>query len=151
MQNIGGDLSFDKPDIPSNLRRRLLIGALYVVKDSGDSVLSLSMDTNPPFEDGPRYNLGAELLYAEHILLRIGYMRSTNTYYESMALYDGSSSHEERVWRRKGLTVGVGFRFRGVEVNVAGAPRREPVLNSDEKLRLEEHDPVMSFSCTARF
>ena len=72
LQNIGGDLSFNEPDIPGSLRRRLLIGAKYTVKDTKNSVLSVGMDVNPPFEDGPRYNLGAEMLYARRLIFRAG-------------------------------------------------------------------------------
>ena len=59
LQNIGNEISFSTPDIPSDLRRRLLAGATYTVKESEDSTLSVSMDVHPPFEHGPRYNLGA--------------------------------------------------------------------------------------------
>jgi|GEM_PF-668870 len=152
VQNLGRRLSFDTPDIPSNLRRRLLMGAMYTVRDSENSVLSLSMDVNPPFEDGPRYNLGVELLYAQRVAFRIGYMRSTEIYHDPLLnLHDQSSINEERVWIREGPTIGVGLKFRGVEIDFARAPRREPDLNTGEKLRLEEHDSIMSFSCTAKF
>jgi len=152
LQNIGSKLSFNAPDIPSDLRRRLLMGAMYTVKDSENSVLSLSMDVNPSFEDGPRYNLGMEVLYAQRVAFRIGYMRDTEAYHDPLFnLHDGSSVYERRVWIRKGPTIGVGLRFRGVEVSFARAPRREPILSSDEKSRLEEHDPIVSFSCTAKF
>jgi hypothetical protein len=152
LQNIGGKLSFSSPDVPSNLRRRLLIGAMYTVKDSENSVLSISMDANPPFEDGPRYNLGAELLYAQRIALRVGYLRSTELYYEPLInLHDESSVYENRVWVRKGMTFGLGLKLGNVEIDVARAPRRKPVLNSDEELRLEEYNSIISFSCNARF
>jgi hypothetical protein len=180
LQNIGNELSFNTPDlgspsarktdlespetaapdsreetsaeIPSSLRRKLLVGAVYTVRDTENSVLSLSMDVNPPFEDGLRYNLGAELLYAQCVVFRIGYMRSTQIYHDSLLnLHDQSSVREERVWIRKGLTIGVGLRFKGTEINLATAPRREPILKDGEKSRLEEHDSIVSFSCIARF
>ena len=152
LQNIGGDLSFNAPDIPSDLRRRLLIGAMYIAKDSENSILSLSMDANPPFEDGPRYNLGAEWLYAQRVAFRIGYMRSTETYHDPLFnLHDQAPTYERRVWIRKGPTIGVGLRLGEVEINLASAPRREPILNSDEKSRLENHDSIISFSCIAKF
>lgn len=151
LQNIGNRLSFNSPDIPDDLRRRFLVGAMYVVKDSGNSVLSLSMDANPPFDDGARYNFGAELVYAKFVAFRIGYMRSTNTYYDPLiGLDDTSAIYEERVWVRKGPTAGVGIKLKGVDLNLAAAPRREPILNSDERLRLEEHDPIISLSCNAK-
>ncbi len=151
LQNIGGKLSFDEPDIPSYLRRRLLMGAVYTVKDSGNSNISLSMDANPPFEDGLRYNFGAQLLYARRIALRIGYMRNTETYHDPLfELHDRSFTDEGRVWLRRGLTIGAGLRLGSVEVNLAVAPRREPILNSDEKSRLEDHNAVVSFSCTTK-
>ena len=152
LQNIGSRLSFESPDIPDELRRRLIIGAMYVVKDSGKSVLSLSMDINPPFDDGARYNMGAELVYSGFLALRIGYMRSTDPYYEPMiSIDDGSSTYEDRTWIRKGPTVGVGLKFKSVELSLASAPSREPILNDDETLRLENHDSILSLSCTAKF
>ena len=152
LQNIGSELSFDEPDIPSDLRRRLLIGAMYIVKDSGKSILSLSMGANPPFEDGPRYNVGAELLYAKRVALRIGYMQNTETYHDPLFnLQDGSSIYEKRAWIRKGLTIGIGLRLKGIEVNFARAPRREPILGDGEKLRLEKHNSIVSFSCATGF
>lgn len=151
LQNIGSKLSFSSPDIPNELRRRVLVGAVYTVKDSEKSVLSLSMDVNPPFEDGPRYNIGAEFLYARRLALRIGYLRSTQEYYEPLLnLNDGSSVFDSRVWIRKGITIGLGLRFGNVELDIARAPRREPDLKSDEKARLEDHDSIVSFSCSAK-
>ncbi len=152
LQNIGGNLSFNEPDIPDSLRRRLLMGANYIVKDSENSVLALCMDVNPPFDDGPRYNIGAELLYAKRLAFRVGYMRNTETYYEPLTnLRDGSSVFENRVWVRKGLTIGVGLTLRGFDINFAGAPQREPVLEEYEKSRLEKHNAIVSLSCTAKF
>jgi len=152
LQNIGSKLSFDSPNVPSSLRRRLLIGAVYAVKDSENSALSLSMDVNPPFDDGPRYNLGAEFLYAQRVTLRIGYLRNTEIHYEPLFdLHGELPVYGNRVWIRQGLTVGLGVRLGNVEINAARVPRREPVLSGDEKSRLEKHDPIMSFSCSAKF
>ena len=152
LQNMGRKLSFKSTDIPSYLRRRLLIGAMYVVRDNENSTLSLSVDANPPFEDGPRYNLGAEFLYAKRVSLRIGYLRSTETYYEPLlGIQDDSIAYEDRVWIRKGITVGLGVRLGNVDIDIARAPRREPILNDDEKSRLEEHDSIVSFSCATKF
>jgi hypothetical protein len=152
LQNIGGNLSFNEPDIPDSLRRRLLMGANYIVRDSENSVLSIGMDVNPPFDDGPRYNIGAELMYAKRLAFRVGYMRSTETYYEPLInLRDGSFVDESRVWVRKGLTIGVGLTLRGFDINFARAPRREPVLEEYEKSRLEKNNAIMSLSCTAKF
>lgn len=152
LQNMGSKLSFDSPDIPNKLPRELIVGAVYTVKDSENSVLSLNVEANPPFDDGPRYNLGAELLYAKFIALRIGYLRSTRDYTESLLnLSDETSINDSRVWTRKGVTFGLGVRFGNVEIDFARAPRREPDLNSDEKLRLDDHDSILSFSFSAKF
>lgn len=152
LQNIGKRLSFKEEDIPEYLRRRLLIGAMYKIRDDENSALSISMDVNPPFEDGLRYNLGAEFLYAERFSLKIGYLRGTETYYEPLAhLYDDSILYEDRIWIRKGITFGFGVRLGNVEIDVARTPRREPVLNDGEKSRMEEHDSIISFSCATKF
>ncbi len=56
-----------------------------------------------------------------------------------------------RVWLRKGVTIGVGLKLGNVEIDLARAPRREPDLESDEKMRLEDHDSIISLSCNTRF
>ena len=152
IQNIGGKLSFESPEIPNRLQKRLPVGAACVIKDTGKMRLTVNGDVVPPFEDGLRYSAGAELLFAGHFALRVGYLRDVETYYEPLLnLRDGSSDGTERLWIRKGFTVGLGIKLKSFELNVARSPRREPVLSYDEKLRLERHDPIVSLSCLARF
>jgi hypothetical protein len=152
LQNMGGSLSFDEPDIPNELRRRFMIGATYTLKDSGKSIIALSGDVNPPFDNGLRYNLGTELIYADVIALRIGYMRNTETYYENLVnLHDNMVTNDKRVWIRKGLTIGAGVKIGRFEVNAAKTPIREPILESDEKLRLKDHESIVSLSLTTKF
>lgn len=152
LQNIGNKLSFKESNIPSKLRKNFLLGAIYKVKDGKKSKLSVSMDVNPPFEDGLRYNAGVELLYAQCLAIRAGYMRDTQPYDDALVnLDDGSSVYEKRVWVREGVTLGVGIRLKNTEINIARAPRREPTLNDGEKLRLEKQESVTSLSFIARF
>jgi len=93
LQNIGKDLSFKTPDVPSKLRRDFHLGALYNLLDSKKGKVSVSFDVNPPFQDGLRYSIGSELLYADCLAFRIGYMRDSQPYYDAFAnLRDGSSS-----------------------------------------------------------
>jgi hypothetical protein len=153
LQNIGNDFSFRNPDagVSSELHRKLLFGATYILMDKENSLINLSVDVNPPFENGPKYNLGLEFLYIQHILFRIGYMRNTDEYYDQLTnLEDGTSEYESRIWNRQGITVGAGLKFHNMEINFAIAPIREPVLKSGEKLRLEDHKNIISLSCLAK-
>jgi hypothetical protein len=156
LQNIGNKLSFKKIDkkidIPSKLRRDFLLGAIYKVIDGKKSKLSVSMDVNPPFENGLRYGVGAEFSYTQYFVFRAGYMRDTQTYYDSLVnLSNGSTVNEERVWVKEGITLGIGIRLKNVEINLARTPFREPTLNDGEKLRLEKQESVTSLSFVARF
>jgi len=152
LQNIGNKLSFKESDISGKLRRNFILGAIYKVKDSKKSKLSVSMDVNPPFEDGLRYKTGIELLYAQCLAIRAGYMRDTQPYDDALLnLNDSSSVYEKRVWVREGITLGVGIKLKNAEINLARTPHREPSLNDGEKLRLEKQESVTSFSFIARF
>jgi len=156
LQNIGNNLSFKnvdkKADIPDKLRRDLLLGALYKVIDGKKSKLSVSMDINPPFNDGLRYSVGTELLYTKYLALRAGYMRDTQPYYDPFVnLSDGSSVNDEREWVRRGIALDIGVRLKNIEINLARTPSREPVLNDGEKLRMDKQESVTSISFVVRF
>lgn len=152
LQNIGKALTFKEKNIPNNLRRKLLIGAVYITSVNKDTTLSLNAGANPPFEEGPRLYLGAELLTKQLLALRIGYIKSVESYYDPFFnIDDGSSVQEERSWTREGLTMGLGLRFKGGELNLARTPYRKPVLTDGEKLRLEGQKSITSFSYVIRF
>lgn len=152
IENIGKPLSYDSPDIPDKLRREVIIGTNYILKNTNSSKLSINVDVNPPFEDGIRYNAGAEFLIKNKLALRIGYIRSTAVYYEPLInLNTGTIIDEERLWIRKGITFGLGLKTDGFEVNIARSPYREPKTYNDEKLRIENSEPIMSFSFIKKF
>jgi len=150
-QNIGKDLSFKTSDVPSKLRRDFHLGALYNLVDRKKSKLSVSFDVNPPFEDGLRYSIGSELLYADCFALRIGYMRDSQPYYDAfVSVSDGASISEERVWGRQGITFGIGLKLKSVDINLAITPSRSPDLYDGEKLRLDDSKSIISLSFSAR-
>jgi len=152
-QNAGNDFSFKNPEagISSELPRKLLIGAVYILRDKGNSLITCSMDINPPFDSEPKYSMGLELLYINHIFLRIGYMSHTHEYHSKLInLQDGISTYEDRTWTRKGITFGAGARIGKMEINIGFTPIRKPVLNNGEKIRLEGQKNIMSLSCIAR-
>lgn len=152
-QNAGNDFSFRDPEtgIASELPRKLLIGAVYILRDKGNSLITCSMDVNPPFDGEPKYSIGLELLYINHIFLRLGYLSHTDEYYSRLVdSQSGKSTYENRIWERKGITFGAGARIGKTEINIGFTPVRKPVLNSDEKLRLEGQKSIMSISCVAR-
>jgi hypothetical protein len=152
LQNIGNKLSFKKIDIPSKLRRDFLLGAIYKVIDGKKNKLSVSMDVNPPFDNGLRYGVGAEFSYTQYFVFRAGYMRDTQPYDDPFVnLSDSSIVNEERIWVKEGITLGIGIRLKNVEINLARMPFREPTLNDGEKLRLEKQESVTSLSFIVRF
>jgi hypothetical protein len=66
-------------------------------------------------------------------------------------MIDGASVNEERVWIRKGITIGAGLKLKNADVNIAMTPSREPDLSDEEKLRLDDQKSIISFSFSARF
>ncbi len=152
LQNLGKALTFREKNIPNKLRRKLLIGVVYITDINKDTNLSLNAGASPPFEEGPRLYLGAELLTKRLLAFRIGYIKSVESYYDPFFnIDDGSSVQEERLWTREGLTLGLGLRFKGGELNLARTPYRKPVLTDGEKLRLEGRKSITSFSYVIRF
>lgn len=152
IKNIGKPLSYDSPDIPNKLQRQIVIGTNYILKNTNKSKLSINMDVNPPFENGIRYNTGAEFLFMDKLAFRIGYIRSPAVYHEPLLnLNTGTTVDEERLWIRKGMTYGLGLKIDAFELNIARAPHRQPKMNDDEKLRIESNEPIISFSLIKKF
>jgi len=152
LQNIGKDLSYNVPDIPSKIRRRILVGGMYDLVENRKNRLSISMDFSPPFENGLRYYTGAEFSYLQLLSVRLGYINNIETYYNPLVnLANGEVGNEERLWIRKGLTFGLGASIKGNKINFALMPYRKPDLNSDEKLRIEEKGYINSFSFSREF
>ncbi len=152
IKNIGKPLSYSSPDIPDKPRREFIIGTNYILKSTNNGKLSANMDVNPPFDDGIRYNAGLEFLLKNKLAFRIGYIRSTAVYHDPLFdLNSESAIDEERLWIRKGVTIGLGLKIDGFELNIARSPHRQPKINDDEKLRMENNEPIMSFSLIKRF
>lgn len=151
LQNIGKDLSFKTEDFPDKLRREFKFGALYNLVSRKKSNLSIGFDVNPPFDNGLRYSVGTEFLYANRLALRLGYMRATQAYYDSLLANDGTSVSDERIWIRKGITIGAGLMLKNAEANIAITPSRNPDLDDEEKLRLDDPNPIVSFSLSTKF
>lgn len=152
VKNIGKPLSYNSPDIPDKLRREVIIGANYILKNTKNNKLSANMDVNPPFEDSIRYNTGVEFLFKDKLAFRVGYIRSTAMHNDPLLSLDTRTKiDEERLWIRKGMTIGLGLKTGGFELNIARSPHRQPKTNDDEKLRTEINEPITSFSFIKRF
>jgi hypothetical protein len=151
-QDIGKELSVKSPDKPRKIRQNFILGAMYNIKNIKKTKINVSADLNLPFEDGLRYNVGTELIYAQRLTLRIGYMRDTQEYYDSFYnISENSYTNPERQWVREGLTFGAGVKFKNAEINIARTPYREPNLKDGEKLRLENKESITSLSLIVRF
>jgi hypothetical protein len=151
-QDIGKELSVKSPAKPRKIRQNFILGAMYNIKNIKKTKINVSIDINPPFEDGIRYNVGTELIYAQRLMLRIGYMRYTQNYYDPFYnISENTYTSPERLWTKEGLTFGAGIKFKNAEINIARMPYREPNLNDGEKIRLEDQESITSISLIVRF
>jgi len=152
LQDIGKELSVKSPEKPKKLSKSFILGGMYNIRNSKNSSINISADINPPFKDGLRYNVGTELIYAKRFIVRIGYMRDTQTYIDPFYnISEDSYSNQKRLWIREGLTFGAGIKFKNAELNIARIPHREPKSNDEEKIRLENQESITSLSLIAKF
>ena len=75
-RNLSNGLSFSNVSIPDRIERTFVAGIAYQ-REMSDITLRIGLDAHPPFRDGVRANIGAEVWYRNRIGGRIGYLRHT--------------------------------------------------------------------------
>lgn len=152
LQNVGKEISVKSPEKPRKLTRNFVLGGIYNIRDSQKSSINISADINPPFKDGVRYNVGAELTYVKRFILRIGYVRNIQNYDDPLYnISEDSYANLRRLWTIEGLTFGAGIKFGNAELNIARTPQRKPKSIEGEKIRMEDEEPITSLSFITRF
>ena len=146
VRNLSNGLSFIDSTIPDRINRDIIVGATYQIEIS-NITCRLGLDIHPPFHDGVRANLGAEIWYRNRFGVRIGYLRDTEKRYGSVYLLENQTLEmEERIWKSEGLSLGVGIRFGTFTINAAYTPEFKPTVSTDERIQIIQGTSVYSFS-----
>ena len=151
IRNLSNGLSFTDNSIPDRIRRDILLGGSYQFHYKNVDI-QISLDLNPPFEDGIRTNFGGTIWYRDFIGARIGYLRHTEKRFDSiLSLETEQFEFGDRLWKTEGPTLGLGLQVRGVHINAAYTPQMRPMENDGERIRIESGKSVYSFSIEQRF
>lgn len=151
VRNLSNGLSFSDVEIPDRIERTIVAGIAYHRELSNVS-LRVGLDAHPPFRDGIRANVGAELWYKNRIGGRIGYLRHTEKRYAAVFLFqDASFETQERLWKAEGICFGLGVRFSGITLNAAYAPQFKPTIEESERLHVVQGEAVYTFSLGQTF
>lgn len=151
IQNLSNGLSFSNPSIPDRMERSIVAGIAYA-REISDVALRIGLDAHPPFQDGIRANIGVEMWYHHRIGIRIGYLRDTqNRNTPVFLLKNASFENEERLWKAKGLCIGLGFRLGNIIFNGAYSPQFTPVVVEEERINIVQGNAVYTFSLGQTF
>lgn len=146
IRNLSNGLSFVDPAIPDSIHRDVIAGLTYQ-RDISNITLRLGFDVHPPFPDGVRTNLGAEIWYRDRFGGRIGYLRDTESRYASVYLLeDLTYETEERTWKAEGLCLGLGLRVGNFIFNASYTPQFKPTVYEDERIHIVQGTSIYSFS-----
>lgn len=147
VRNLGKRLHFKDPDIPDRLRKNLVIGGSYRIVDQENSSLTTEIDINPPFKDGFRFNSGAEFWYLQKLALRIGYIRYVESRSDPfLRLSDKKLIKDRRLWKRQGVSFGLGLKLAQFEVDLASTPTLSLLEEKDERSREETNESIFAIS-----
>ena len=150
-RNLSNGLSFSNVSIPDRIERTFVAGIAYQ-REMSDITLRIGLDAHPPFRDGVRANIGAEVWYRNRIGGRIGYLRHTEKRYGSVfLLQDASVEAEERLWKAEGVSFGLGFRFGNMTLNGAYTPQFKPTVAEMDRLHVVQGEAVYTFSIGQAF
>lgn len=145
-RNLSNGLSFSDATIPRAMQRDVVAGIAYR-RQISDVAFRIGFDAHPPFRDGIRANLGAEVWYRERIGCRIGYLRDTEKRYTPVLLLnDDTFETEERLWKSEGLCFGLGVRFGSLIMNAAYTPQFTPTAAVDERVYIVQGEAIYTFS-----
>ena len=150
-RNLSNGLSFSDASIPNMMERTIVTGIAYQ-REISDAALRIGLDVHPPFHDGIRTNVGAEVWYQHWIGIRVGYLRDTQKRYTSVSLLqDGSFETEERLWKAEGPCFGLGVRLGSITLNAAYTPQLIPTVGVEERLHIVQGKGVYAFSIGQTF
>ena len=146
VRNLSNGLSFIDPAIPDRIHRDFIVGMSYQ-RDISNITARIGLDIHPPFLDGVRANIGAEIWYLDRIGARIGYVRDTERRYASVYLLDDLTFEmEEHSWKSEGLCLGIGVRLGNIIINAAYTPQFEPTGSENERIHIVQGTSIYSFS-----
>ena len=146
VRNLSNGLSFVDPVIPDKISRDVIAGITYQ-REISNIYFRLGLDLHPPFRDGVRTSLGAEVWYHDRIGGRIGYLRDTEKRYASVLLLeDATLEMEERNWKAEGICLGVGVRIGGITLNAAYTPQFKPTVSEEERIHIVQGTAIYTFS-----
>ena len=146
VRNLSNGLSFIDPVIPDKIHRDIIVGVNYQ-RNISNIAIRIGLDIHPPFHDGTRTNIGAEIWYRDRIGGRIGYLRDTEKRYAPVYILDDLTfAMEERTWKAEGHCLGLGVRFGNFILNAAYTPQFKPTVSEDERIYLVQGTSIYSFS-----
>ena len=150
-RNLSNGLSFSEISIPDTITRTIAAGIAYQ-REISDIGLRVGLDVHPPFQNGVRANVGAEVWYRQRIGARIGYLRQTEMRHASVFLLeDGAFEMEERLWKAEGICFGIGFRFGGMTLDTAYTPQFMPTVTTEERIYTVQGENIYAFSIGQTF
>lgn len=151
LRNLSNGLSFTDSTVPDEINRDVVFGVAYK-REITDFSLLIGLDFHPPFADGIRTNVGAEIWFRNRVSGRIGYLRDTDQRYLPVTtIADSSVEMEDRVWLAEGLCLGLGFRFGNFLINVSHTPQFKPTVSDKERLHIGQGTSVYTFSIGQKF
>ncbi|MDE0300049.1 MAG: hypothetical protein OXN17_15550 [Candidatus Poribacteria bacterium] len=146
VRNLSNGLSFSDDTIPDQIEQDVLVGGVYYQRHR-DLDLKLSLDANPPFKNGVRASLGAEIWYMGRIGCRIGYLRHTEHRWQPVQIIRSETLQmEERIWKTEGPTFGIGFNLGRVRISGAYTPQAKPTAKDGERIRVDQGGVAYYFS-----
>jgi hypothetical protein len=147
VRNLGKRLHFKDPAIPDRLRTNLVIGGSYRIVDQENSSLTTEIDINPPFKDGFQFSSGAEFWYLQKLALRLGYIKYVESRSEPfLRLSDKKIIKARRLWKRQGVSFGLGLKLAQFEVDLASTPAFSLLEEKDERSREETNESIFAIS-----
>jgi len=150
-RNLSNGLSFSDVSIPDRITRTIAVGVAYR-REISDVTLQIGFDVHPPFPDGLRTNVGAEVWYRRRIGARMGYLRHTERRYASVFLFeDGAFEMEKRLWKTEGLCFGLGIRLGNLTLDAAYVPQFIPTITAEEQHYTVQGENVYTFSIGQNF
>ena len=151
LRNLSNGLSFVDATIPDKINRDVIFGATYQ-REISDFVLRIGLDFHPPFTDGVRTNLGAEVWFRDRIGGRIGYLRDNEErLLPVMVLKESYVEMEHRNWKAEGLCIGLGIRIGNIIFNASHTPQFKPTVSNNERIHIVQGASVYTFSIGQQF